>query len=132
MSVDRAPPPAPRPPVSTPPAGRLGVVTTAIRQAAQSTGVRFEHLLATAKVESSLNPDLTVRTSSATGLFQFLEQTWLGVMKEGGRAMGFGRYVDGIAQTKSGRYVVSDPALRREIMALRKDPTANAVMGGVF
>jgi hypothetical protein len=132
MSADAAPPPIPRPPANIPTTSRIGAVTTAIRHAAQSTGASFEHLLATAKVESSLNPDLTTPSSSATGLFQFLEQTWLGLMKEGGRAMGFGRYADSITQTTSGRYVVGDPALRREIMALRKDPTANALMGGVF
>ena len=33
----------------------------------------FNYLLATAKVESDLNPNLTMRTSTATGLFQLLE-----------------------------------------------------------
>ena len=106
-------------------------VTGAIRQAAQVTGTSFDYLLATAKVESDLNPNLTVRTSSATGLFQFIDQTWLATLKQGGPALGYGRYADAIARTPSGRYVVTDPALRDEIMRLRKDPTANALMGGV-
>src|SRR5262249_18663266 len=45
---------------------------------------------------------------------------------------GYGKYADGIQQTRSGRYVVQDPGLREQIMKLRKDPTANAVMGGAF
>ena len=107
-------------------------VTGAIRTAAQATGTSFNHLLATAKVESNLNPNLTMRSSTATGLFQFLEQTWLGTLKQAGPAHGFGSYAAAITQTRSGRYEVSDPALRQEIMQLRKDPTANAVMGAAF
>jgi hypothetical protein len=107
-------------------------VTGAIRKAAQSTGASFEYLLATAKVESDLNPNLTMRSSTATGLFQFLEQTWLGVMKSAGRAFGYGQYADAITQTKSGYYVVEDAGLRAEMMKLRKDPAVNAAMGGVF
>ena len=106
-------------------------VTGAIRQAARVTGVSFDYLLATAKVESDLNPNLTVRTSTATGLFQFIEQTWLATLKQGGPAFGYGDYADAISRTPTGRYVVEDPALRNEIMLLRKDPTANALMGGV-
>ena len=106
-------------------------VTGVIRQAAQVTGTSFDYLLATAKVESDLNPNLTVRTSSATGLFQFIEQTWLATLKQGGPAFGYGEYADAISRTPSGRYVVADPAMRGEIMRLRKDPTANALMGGV-
>ncbi len=107
-------------------------ITGAIRQAAQATGTSFQYLLATAKVESDLNPNLTMRTSTATGLFQFIEQTWLGTLKQAGPAFGYGNYADAISRTASGRYLVDDPALRAEIMQLRKDPTANAIMGGVF
>jgi hypothetical protein len=121
-------PPAPIPNVRP----SIPAVTGAIRRAAASTGANFDYLLATAKVESNLDPNLTVSTSTATGLFQFIDQTWLGVMKTAGRAFGFERYADAITQTSSGRYVVEDPGLREEMMKLRKDPAANAVMGGVM
>jgi len=121
-------PPAPIPTVRS----SAAAVTGAIRRAAASTGANFDYLLATAKVESNLDPNLTVSTSTATGLFQFLDQTWLGVMKTAGRAFGFERYADAITQTSSGRYVVDDPVLREEMMKLRTDPAANAVMGGVI
>ena len=110
----------------------IAAVTGAIKRAAQSTGANFDYLLTTAKVESNLDPNSTISTSTATGLFQFLDQTWLGVMKTAGRAFGFGQYADAISQTSSGRYVVEDTALRDEMMKLRKDPAANAVMGGVI
>jgi hypothetical protein len=123
----------PRPPALIPnPRPGIPTVTGAIRRAAASTGANFDYLLATAKVESNLDPNLTVSTSTATGLFQFIDQTWLGVMKTAGRAFGFGRYADAITQTSSGRYVVEDLSLREEMMKLRRDPAANAVMGGVI
>jgi hypothetical protein len=107
-------------------------VTGAIRKAAQATGASFQYLLATAKVESDLNPNLTMRSSTATGLFQFIEQTWLATLKQAGPAFGYGHYSDAISQSASGRYTVEDPMLQSEIMQLRRDPTANALMGGVF
>lgn len=107
-------------------------VTGAIRQASQATGTSFSYLLATAQVESGLNPQAGAPTSSARGLFQFVEQTWLGTIKQSGAALGYGRYAAAITQTGSGRYVVQDPAMRQEILRLRNDPTANAVMAGAF
>ncbi len=107
-------------------------VSGAIQRAAQATGASFEYLLATAKVESNFNPNLKARSSSATGLFQFIEQTWLGMIKNAGKALGFGNYADAITRTSSGRYQVSDPRLRSEILQLRKDPAANAAMAGAF
>jgi hypothetical protein len=107
-------------------------VTGAIRQAAQATGTSFQYLLATAQVESGLDPQAGAATSSARGLFQFVEQTWLGTMQQSGSALGYGRYAAAISKTASGQYVVADPAMRNEILKLRNDPTANAVMAGAF
>jgi Transglycosylase SLT domain len=107
-------------------------VTGAIRQAAQVTGTSFQYLLATAQVESGLNPQAGASTSSARGLFQFVEQTWLGTIKQAGPSLGYGQYAAAITQTASGRYEVQDPAMRSEILKLRNDPTTNAVMAGAF
>jgi hypothetical protein len=107
-------------------------VTSAIRGAAQATGVSFNYLLATAKIESGLDPNMTMKSSSASGLFQFIDQTWLGTLKQSGPALGYGAYADAISRNSSGRYVVQDPEMRQEIMRLRSDPTANATMAGVF
>jgi hypothetical protein len=103
-----------------------------IRQASTATGVSFGYLVATAKIESNLNPRAAAPTSSARGLYQFIEQTWLGTVKEAGSAFGYDRYADAITRLPSGRYEVSDAAMRREILALRKDPAANAAMAGVL
>jgi transglycosylase-like protein with SLT domain len=107
-------------------------VIGAIRNAARQTGADFQYLLATAQVESGLNPTASVSSSSAKGLFQFIDQTWLTTLKESGSALGYGRYADAIVQTPSGHYTVPDPAMRQQIMALRDDPAANAAMAGAF
>ena len=97
-------------------------MTGAIRQAARMTGTDFQYLLATAQVESNFNPNAKVATSSARGLFQFIEQTWLQTLKEQGPALGYGRYADAIARLPSGKYVVTDPRMRGAIMNMRSDP----------
>lgn len=107
-------------------------ITGAIRQAARSTGISFEYLLTTARIESNLNPAAQAQTSSAKGLFQFIDQTWLGTMKQAGPALGFGRYADAIAQGADGRYDVADPTMRVAIMKLRSDPAASAMLAGAF
>ena len=115
---------------SNPTAGTT--VTGAIRQAAQATGTSFQYLLATAQVESGLNPRAGAATSSARGLFQFIDQTWLATIKQSGPALGYGQYAAAITKTASGHYVVSDPVMRSAILKLRNDPTANAIMAGAF
>ena len=107
-------------------------VTGAIHQASAATGTSFNYLLATARVESGLNPQAGASTSSARGLFQFIDQTWLGTVKQSGAELGYGRYAAAISQTASGHYQVTDPEMRKEILALRNDPTANATMAGAF
>jgi hypothetical protein len=107
-------------------------ITGAIRQAAQSTGISFEYLLTTAQIESNLNPSAQAPTSSAKGLYQFIEQTWLGTVKNSGPANGYGNYADAISRSANGRYEVADPAMRTAIMKLRSDPAASATMAGSF
>jgi hypothetical protein len=107
-------------------------VTGAIRRAAAATGASFEYLLAAARIESSFKPNAVAKTSSATGLFQFIEQTWLGVIKQAGEMLGLARYADAVTRSPSGRFHVSDPALRDEILELRKDPAASAAVAGIF
>lgn len=103
-----------------------------IRQAAAATGASFEYLVSAAKIESNLNPSAAASTSSARGLYQFIEQTWLGTVKEAGAAFGYGQYANAISKSSSGHYYVDDPAVRADILKLRDDPAANAAMAGVL
>ncbi|RAI45708.1 transglycosylase SLT domain-containing protein [Rhodoplanes roseus] len=107
-------------------------VNDAISSASRSTGASFSYLLATAKVESDLNPNAASTSSSARGLFQFIDQTWLMMLKEAGPSLGLGRYADAITKAPSGRYEVTDASLKQDVMNLRTDANANAAMAGAF
>jgi hypothetical protein len=107
-------------------------VAGAIKQAANSTGASFEYLLTTAKMESDFNPSAGASTSSARGLYQFIDQTWLGTVKEAGAQLGFGAYADAITKSSSGSYSVGDPAMRTAIMKLRDDPAAASAMAAML
>jgi hypothetical protein len=107
-------------------------IAGAIKQAANATGASFEYLLSTAKMESDFNPTAGASTSSAHGLYQFIDQTWLGTVKEAGAKLGYGGYADAITKSPSGNYSVSDPAARKAIMKLRDDPAASSAMAAVL
>jgi len=107
-------------------------IAGSIKQAASSTGASFEYLLTTAKMESNFNPKASATTSSARGLFQFIDQTWLGTVKEAGSQLGYGKYADTITKNPSGSYSVSDPSDRAAVMKLRDDPDAASSMAGVL
>ena len=105
-------------------------VTAAIRQAGARTGVSFDYLLKTAQRESSLNPNADAKTSSAAGLFQFIEQTWLGAVKAYGGQHGLGAFADAITRGDNGRLEVANAETRDDIMALRYDPALASAMAG--
>src|ERR1700720_3618093 len=107
-------------------------IAGAIKQAASTTGTSFQYLLATAKMESNFNPRASASTSSARGLYQFIDQTWLGTVKEAGAQLGYGKYADAINKDSSGGYSVSDPGARSAILKLRDDPDAASSMAAVL
>ena len=108
-----------------------GVVEAAIQRASSATGVDFGFLMRAAKRESSYNPNAKARTSSAAGLFQFLDQTWMSTLKQHGAKYGYARYADLIQQGANGHYYVPGGAdARATVMDLRLDPHAAALMAG--
>lgn len=102
-------------------------VENAIARAASRTGVDFDYLLAQAEIESGLDTDAEARTSSATGLFQFIESTWLETMRRHGGELGYGQLA-GAIQSAGGRAHVTDPAMRSQILELRKNPEISSLM----
>ncbi len=103
-------------------------IKSAIAFASQRTGVDFDYLLGQAKVESGLNATARAGSSSATGLYQFIESSWLAVVKKHGAEHGMGWAADAISHNASGRYTVSSPAMRQQILSLRNDPAAASLM----
>jgi len=111
-------------------AERVSVVA-ALRNAAAATGSDFHYLLGTAMRESSLRANAQSSSSSASGLFQFIDQTWLGLVKEHGAQHGLGQFANAITKDGEGRYR-ADGAARQSILALRKDPQTAALMAGEY
>ena len=58
------------------PRGASREIVDAIRDASQKSGVDFKYMLAKAQTESSFDPRAKARTSSASGLYQFMPGTW--------------------------------------------------------
>src|ERR1051325_7303452 len=83
-------------------------VVDAIRYGAAQTGTGFDYLVKTAQRESSLDPSAKAKTSSASGLFQFIDQTWLGLIKSDGAKYGLGAYASAVNE-RGGNYGVDDP-----------------------
>jgi len=86
----------------------------AIAHAAERVGEDFAALLQVARLESGFNPSARARTSSATGLFQFIDSTWLAII---------GRY--------GARHGISASG-RAEALALRRDPQVASLMAAEF
>ena len=107
-------------------------VAGAIKQGSTQTGVSFEYMLTTAKMESDFDPSAGATTSSARGLYQFIDQTWLGTVKEAGPQLGYGNYANAITKTSSGSYTVDNPFMKRSILKLRDDPEAASSMAAAL
>jgi hypothetical protein len=103
-------------------------VTNAIQGASDKTGVNFAYLMEQAAAESGFKTDIKAKTSSATGLFQFIEKTWMSMVRDHGEKHGLGDFSKHI--DTNGK--VSDPALRDKILSLRKDPQIASIMAAEF
>ncbi len=105
-------------------------VGAVIERASQATGVDFGYLMRTAERESGYNASAHAATSSAAGLFQFVDQTWLGAIKRHGAKHGYSGYADLIQTGADGRLQVAGNDARKAVMALRLDPRAASLMAG--
>jgi hypothetical protein len=103
-------------------------VLNGIQQASAETGVDFAYLMAQAAKESGFNPEAKSKASSAAGLYQFVEQTWFSVVRKHGAEHGLGERASKIKLGEDGKLRVADPALRKEILDLRRDPAIAAAM----
>ena len=99
-------------------------VQAAIARASVRTGVDFNYLLAQAKLESGLDPHAKAGTSSATGLFQFIDSTWTQMVDRHGSKHGMAWADQAIGP--GGR--IADPATRAQVMSLRYDADASSLM----
>lgn len=106
-------------------------IEQAVRRASDLTGVDFGFLMRTAKRESGFDIGAKAPSSSAAGLFQFIEQTWLATIKRHGAAHGYARYADLIQEGGDGRFhVPGGEEVKKAVMDLRYDPHCAALMAG--
>ena len=99
-------------------------ILSSVRTAAQRTGVDFSYLVAKAAAESSFDPHAQATTSSARGLYQFLNKTWIDMIKEHGAAYGLGNLADALDS--------GDPRARTQALALRDNPNLSAAMAAEY
>lgn len=105
-------------------------VKSAINNAAEKTGVGFDVLYNMAVRESALDPSAKAKTSSAAGLFQFIENTWLGAVKQFGAQHGMSDIAADIVDLGNGRYSVANETRRQEILDLRFDADKASALAG--
>jgi len=105
---------------------RRHLVDTIVR-ASKIVGADPTLLMAVADKESSFSTAVKAQTSSATGLYQFIEQTWLGVIYEFGAKHGLVSEAKLIG--RSGRqFTISDGAQRQRILDMRREPYISALL----
>jgi hypothetical protein len=107
-------------------------VADAVWRASARTGVNFDYLMDQARVESGFDANARAQTSSATGLFQFIEQTWLGIVRSEGDKVGLSAEAKAIVPRPEGGFAVADPATRQAILKLREDPGLASYMAGAL
>lgn len=100
----------------------------AIRHAALSVGADTRYLVAVAARESSFDPSARAARTSAVGLYQFTEETWLRVVKLFGARHGLAAYAAEIAIGEDGDVSMPPGAARRRLMQLRRNADLSAVM----
>src|SRR3546814_1616057 len=92
---------------------------SAVQAASARTWIYFDYLVDVARVESRFDPTAKAPTSSARGLYQFTQQTWLATLRRHGARHGLAWAADAISQNGSGRFSVADPALREDRKSTR-------------
>lgn len=104
-------------------------VLGAIRLGSTRTGVDFSFLVDLARVESSYNPQARAEGSTAAGLYQFKDESWLDAVKRYGAEFGLQDYAAGIKRIGVGaRKADGHDPLREKVLALRFNPRISALL----
>lgn len=101
-------------------------IVNSVRSAARRTGVDFAYLMEKAAAESSFDTDAQAATSSARGLYQFIDQTWIDMVKAHGADYGLGAYASAIEDG------TLDAGARARLLAYRDDPRLSAAMAAEY
>ncbi|WP_409564382.1 transglycosylase SLT domain-containing protein [Methylobacterium sp. J-076] len=103
----------------------LKVVDTIVK-ASEEAGVDPVYMMALADKESSFDTDAKAATSSAQGLFQFVQVTWLELIRDFGPRYGL---TEEAASVKgSGPAITVAGGMKDHVLSLRNDPRVAALM----
>ena len=107
-------------------------ILAAIRLGSMRTGVDFPFLMELAATESSFDPTKIARSTGATGLFQFKDDTWLEAVKTYGKKYGIGDYATQVENEidDAGRILptIQDPVIQQHVLDLRHNPRISALL----
>jgi len=107
-----------------------------IRHASKVVGVEFGYMMELVSAESGFVTDVEASTSSATGLFQFIDNTWLLMIRDHGAKYGLTDLAKKVEtrQDSDGHDIafISNPFLSQYALSLRTDPRISALMGAEF
>jgi len=109
------------------PVGVRENVWRAIANATEEVGVDATYMTAVAARESSFDPTVRAEGSSAAGLYQFTEDTWLRALKVFGARHGLDELARQITIDEYGDVSVRHGA-RAKLLQLRNDPKLSALM----
>jgi peptidoglycan hydrolase-like protein with peptidoglycan-binding domain len=111
-------------------------VLAAIQLGHMRTGVAFSYLAELAAVESRFDPTTRSASSTATGLYQFTEDTWLQMVRAHGEKYALSDYVTQIEYVPNGagggRLAVRDPEWHQPLLDLRYSARISALMAAEF
>jgi hypothetical protein len=96
-----------------------------------TAGANRDYLLKIAQRESAMNPRAKANRSSAAGLFQFTENTWLCMLLDAGPRLGINAGF-GLIRTGNGRCRAADESDRIRLLAMRYDPVLSTKMASAF
>jgi hypothetical protein len=107
-----------------------------IRMASLQSGADFEYLMKLAEAESSFVHTAKAPTSSATGLYQFIEGTWSYMVMNYGAKHGLGDFASQVEIYKDelGRNQarIGNPLIRQALLDMRSSPQMAALMAADF
>jgi hypothetical protein len=102
-------------------------VWRAIAHATEAVGVDATYMTAVAARESGFDPAVRAPGTTATGLYQFTQDTWLRAVKYFGARHGLAELAQQIAIDEYGDVSVR-PGARAKLLQLRNDPKLSALM----